>query len=297
MKIFQRNQQYNAYNMYGLEKYMNRKFIMNKIIIIFMILIVLLFILFFILNKNNKNWIDFSKIKQCNIDDNIEIDKGKFNLTNIGVENLNKIYSSEIKRVFLTFDDGPSQNTGDILDILKEKNIKATFFVLGSQVEKMPETTKRIYEEGHYIANHGYSHVYSKIYKSPEDVLDEYNKCNQIVANVLEIPEFNSHLFRFPGGATGGKYSEIKDKARELLHENNILYVDWNSLTGDSEKNNPTQKYLMDNLKRTSNGKNSVVLLMHDSQSKRETVDFLHTVIDYFDKQEYKFEDFYSIIQ
>ena len=63
----------------------------------------------------------------------------------------------------MTFDDGPSTVTPDILDILKQENIKASFFVLGSRVEAMPGMVKRIYEEGHYIANHGYSHTYSAI--------------------------------------------------------------------------------------------------------------------------------------
>ena len=80
-------------------------------------------------------------------------------LTEEGRQNLAGIYESETKRAFLTFDDGPSLNTPEILDILERENIKATFFVLGSQVENMPETTKKIYEKGHFIASHGYSHV------------------------------------------------------------------------------------------------------------------------------------------
>ena len=67
-----------------------------------------------------------------------------------------------------------------------------------------------MYEQGHYIANHGYSHVYSLIYTSPETVLEEFNKTNEIVKNAIGIPEFNSHLFRFPGGYVGGKYADIK---------------------------------------------------------------------------------------
>ena len=97
-------------------------------------------------------------------------------LTDEGKENMKHIYSSDTKRAFLTFDDGPSNNTNQILDILKERGIKATFFVLGSNVEKNPEIVKRMYDEGHFIANHGYSHVYDSIYSSKEAVLDEFNK-------------------------------------------------------------------------------------------------------------------------
>ena len=80
------------------------------------------------------------------------------------------------KRVFLTFDDGPTESvTPFILDLLKKENIKATFFVLGGRVESNPELIKREYEEGHYIANHGYTHKYSEIYKNTDTVLEEYN--------------------------------------------------------------------------------------------------------------------------
>lgn len=110
------------------------------------------------------------------------------------------IYNSEKKRAFLTFDDGPSTITPTILDVLKQEKVKASFFVLGSYVQAKPETVKRIYEEGHFIGNHGYSHVYSSIYSSPEAVLDEYNRCNDAVKTAIGVPEYNSHLFRFPGG-------------------------------------------------------------------------------------------------
>ncbi len=121
-----------------------------------------------------------------------------------GKHNIENIYHSENKRAFLTFDDGPSTVTPTILDTLKQQNVKASFFVLGSRVEAMPDTVKRIYEEGHYIANHGYSHTYSAIYSSPQAVLDEYNKCNESVKKAIGRQEYNSHLFRFPGGLVRG---------------------------------------------------------------------------------------------
>lgn len=120
-------------------------------------------------------------------------------LTQEGRKNIETIYHSEKKRVFLTFDDGPSTVTPTILDVLKQENVKATFFVLGSNVNSMPKTVKRIYEEGHYLANHGYTHVYSSIYASPQAILDEFNQCNEAVKNAIGVPEYHSHLFRYPG--------------------------------------------------------------------------------------------------
>ena len=218
-------------------------------------------------------------------------------LTEAGIENMNHIYSSDSKRVFLTFDDGPSSNTNQILDILNERGIKATFFVLGSNVEKKPEVVRRMYDEGHFIANHGYSHVYETIYQSPQTVLDEYNKCNQLVRDVIREQEYNSHLFRFPGGLAGGKYADIKNQANDLLLQNNIVHVDWNALNGDSETTNPTIEYEMQRIQETVGDKQSVVILMHDAQAKKVTVEALPGIIDYLKEQGYEFKNFYEIIK
>ena len=218
-------------------------------------------------------------------------------LTNIGKQNIEKIYNCDTKRVFLTFDDGPSMRTNEILDILKQENIKATFFVLGNYVEKMPETVKRIYDEGHYIANHGYSHVYEQIYSSPQAVLDEYNKCNEAIKNAIGVPEYNSHLFRFPGGLVGGKYADIKLQAKELLNQNNILNVDWNALIGDSEKANASTDFLLQRLKDTVGNKSRPVILMHDAPAKKSTVEALPQIISYLKEQGYEFKNFYEIIK
>ena len=218
-------------------------------------------------------------------------------LTDIGKQNIEKIYNCDTKRVFLTFDDGPSMQTNEILDILKQENIRATFFVLGNYVEKMPETVKRIYDEGHYIANHGYSHVYEQIYSSPQAVLDEYNKCNEAIKNAIGVPEYNSHLFRFPGGLVGGKYADIKLQAKELLNQNNILNVDWNALIGDSEKANASTDFLLQRLKDTVGNKSSPVILMHDAPAKKSTVEALPQITSYLKEQGYEFKNFYEIIK
>ena len=218
-------------------------------------------------------------------------------LTEEGKNNVNNIYKSDTKRAFLTFDDGPSEVTNQILDTLKQEKVKATFFVLGSNVKALPNVVKRIYDEGHYIANHGYSHVYSKIYASPQTVLDEFNQCNDAVKEAIQVPEYNSHLFRFPGGLAGGKYTTIKNEANELLKQNEVMHVDWNSLTGDAETNNLSIEFELQRLRETSKGKNSLIILMHDAQAKKTTADALPNIIAYLKEQGYKFESFYNIIK
>lgn len=218
-------------------------------------------------------------------------------LTEIGKQNIEKIYKSEQKRAFLTFDDGPSSLTQQILDTLKQENVKATFFVLGTKVAQNPEIVKRIYDEGHYIANHGYSHVYSQIYSTPENVLNEYNQCNEEIKKALGEPEYNSHLFRFPGGLAGGKYAQIKEQAGEILKQNNIAYVDWNALNGDAERNNLTPEFEISRLNETTENKNSIVVLMHDSPAKKVTADILQQIIQNLREKGYEFENFYEIIK
>lgn len=313
MGIFYHKEQYKGCSTYSLKKYVDRKRVTFITITIILTIITICLILYYIVDTsirlNNQKQLlaqierlkkEQEEIKKPEIKQNKEIKVKQPKtpeLTEVGKENLKNIYQSETKRVFLTFDDGPSINTKGILDILKANEIKATFFVLGSQVETFTETTNRIYNEGHYIANHGYTHKYENIYQSPEQVLYEYNLCNQIVANTIKVPEYNSHLFRFPGGSVGGKYAQIKNQAISILEQNNILYIDWNSLTGDSEKTNPTPEYIMQNLQKTTNNKNSVIVLMHDAQAKQITVNTLQLVIDYLRNEGYEFKSFYEMIK
>ena len=307
MGIFRNKDQYEGYNIYSMKKYVDKKRITFIVIAIIAIIITLCMSIYYLVDttKRVKKSKEFEKqiieynqqqqeeAKQKEIEKQAKIPK----LTEQGKENIKNIYHTDKKVAYLTFDDGPSNNTHQILDILKLNNIKATFFVLGSQVEVFPETTNRIYNEGHYIANHGYSHKYSEIYQSPEQVLNEFNQCNQIVAKTINVPEYNSHLFRFPGGSVGGKYAELKKQAITVLEQNNILHIDWNALTGDSEKVNPTEEYLMNNLQKTTEGKNSLVILMHDAQAKKITAETLSKVIEYLQQQGYSFESFYDIIK
>lgn len=216
--------------------------------------------------------------------------------TDTGKELMNNIYHSQEKVAYLTFDDGPSKSvTPLILDLLKQENIKATFFVLGTRAKYNPEILKREYLEGHYIANHGYSHVYGDIYSTPEAVLDEYNKTKDIVKEILGT-DYDGHLFRFPGGSTGGKYKKIKAEAKTLLKDNNIAYIDWNSLSSDAA-GAKTKEAIIQNTIDTVGDKNSVVILMHDAGDKILTYEALPEIISYLREKGYVFKNFYSVIK
>ena len=218
-------------------------------------------------------------------------------LTQEGKSNLENIYHSDTKRVFLTFDDGPSETvTPVVLDTLKKENIKATFFLLGSRVELNPELVKREYNEGHYLASHGYSHVYSQIYASPQSVIDEYNRSVTAIRNAIGEQEYNPHLFRYPGGYWGGKYAEVKKQAEQILEQNDVLHIDWNALTSDAAGAKTTEQFIAE-LNKTVPKHNSIVVLMHDAGNKTATANALPTIIKYFRDQGFEFENFYSIIK
>ena len=234
--------------------------------------------------------------KQAEINKRIEQTSRAF--TDEEKDRIKHIYrSTGEKRVFLTFDDGPSETvTPLILDLLKKENVKATFFTLGTNVNNYPDLVKREFDEGHYLASHGYSHVYSQIYASPQSVLDEYNNCITAIRNAIGMPNYNPHLFRFPGGYWGGKYASIKTDALTLLNENNIAHIDWNALTSDAAGAKTTEEFIAE-LDKTVPKHNSVVVLMHDAGGKKATAEALPTIISYFRNQGFEFDNFYSIIK
>ncbi len=277
-----------------------QKWYKNKIFIVSLVLlaiVILLSLTFFIVhvNRNSKN--NISKISEKQAAEHVYNFNRNIEITDEIKNRMNNLYSSEEKRVFLTFDDGPSKKvTIPILDLLKQENIKATFFTLGSRIEFYPEIVEREYKEGHYVANHGYSHNYSSIYSSTNAVLDEYNKTEQLIKNAIGDQNYSSHLFRFPGGSKGGRYRDIKNETINVLNENNILYVDWNALNGDSE-GKKTREEMMQYLKETIGNKQTVVILMHDAGDKTLTYEMLPEVIAYLREQGYSFKNFYDVIK
>jgi len=186
------------------------------------------------------------------------------------------------KVAYLTFDDGPSPNvTPKILDILKEENVKASFFVIGKYVDSYPEITKRTYEEGHFIANHGYDHDNKVLYKSDDSFIDG-------------IENYSSHIFRFPTGYMSSHHKAQKKNCLKLLTQMEYTYIDWNCLNNDSMKKY-SKEQLLNNLKKTMKGKDTLVILMHDTKFVSDSSTALKDSIEYIRSQGYTFENFYSL--
>lgn len=210
------------------------------------------------------------------------------------IENLN---SSNEKIAYLTFDDGPNKIiTPQVLDILKKEDVKATFFVIGKYVEEYPEIVKRAYQEGHYIANHGYSHNNDVLYKSEESFINEVRKTDEAIGKAIEKENYNSHVFRFPNGFIAPQYKQKKKKAVELLTKMDYTYIDWNCLNNDSMKKY-TSEQLLENLKKSSKNKNTLVILMHDTKDVSNSSAVLEESIEYLKAEGYKFDNFYDLLK
>lgn len=273
------------------------------VILIFILLIMIVLTIIKIVNayKVRMNINEYNLwINKINEEQEIknEEDKQKYApLSEEELANIDSIYKhQDNKRVFLTFDDGPSTSvTPYILDLLKEENIKATFFVLGTKAETNPNLVKREFEEGHFIGNHGFSHRYDDIYSSTQSVLDEYNKTNEVIKKAIGNNNYNSLVFRFPGGSSGGKYHNLKQQAKELLKQNGVASLDWNALTNDSAGANTKEK-IMENFYNTIQNKTSIVILMHDASDKILTYECLPEIIAYLRNNGYEFKSLYDVI-
>lgn len=199
------------------------------------------------------------------------------------------------KVVFLTYDDGPSlTNTPVILETLKKHDVKATFFVTGKTLEdggeKAKEILKKSYEYGNAIANHSYSHDYKNLY--PGRVLDlnlfleDFSKTDKLLKEVLG-EGFKTNVWRCPGGYMSWKnMNELK----EYVEKNDKTPIDWNALNKDAEGKKKNAEELYEEAIKTSQGKDMIVLLMHDTYGKEETAKFTDKIIQYYKDNGYVFK-------
>lgn len=194
------------------------------------------------------------------------------------VDNLDNLAEAgDIPRVYLTFDDGPSDNTDAILDILDDYNIKATFFVVGKDVDTYGDAYKRIVDDGHTIGMHSYSHNYSDIYSSQKAFESDFNEIHDLIYDVTGV---DSKYYRFPGGSSNklsniGMYPFIS-----FLNEEGVTYFDWNVSSGDATSAAFTSAELVDNVMTDVVKYKTSVVLLHDSLGKKATVEALPDLIE-----------------
>ena len=192
---------------------------------------------------------------------------------------------------YLSFDDGPNPKyTEQILDILKEYDIKATFFMLGKYMEKYPEIAQRVKEEGHAVGCHSYDHNYTYLYSSKENTLADLAKWEKAAKAVFgEVPA--DRLYRFPGGSlTAGK---LRGTLKEAIGYEGYRGFDWNALNNDSQSRlrpagTTVEEYLKDSFLSTtaySFRKETAPKIFLFHETYQETVDMLPWMIEYLQEK------------
>ena len=183
---------------------------------------------------------------------------------------------SGIRRVYLTFDDGPSSNTDKILDILNEYGVKATFFVCGN--ERYMEEYQRIAKEGHTLGMHSYSHKFQEIYQSTEAFVEDMDRLHDYL---YEVTGVDSNIVRFPGGSSNTICE--KDVMQDLisyLSQEDMPYFDWNVSSGDAASSYISAEQIAKNVLDNVWKYDSVIVLMHDASNKDTTVEALPIIIE-----------------
>lgn len=182
-----------------------------------------------------------------------------------------------VRNVYLTFDDGPSENTGEILDILKAYEVKATFFVVGKPEERYEKEYRRIVEEGHTLGMHSYSHKYDEIYASLDNYKDDLSRLQEFL---YETTGVWSRYCRLPGGSSNTVSRVDMHEVIEYLEGQDITYFDWNVESGDTTSGKISAKRLVENCMDKIGSLHNAVVLMHDAADKDSTVLALPELIE-----------------
>ncbi|MGN1182157.1 MAG: polysaccharide deacetylase family protein [Faecalibacillus sp.] len=195
---------------------------------------------------------------------------------------------SDEKIVYLTFDDGPSSNTKKILDILDKYQVKATFFVTGTN-QKYNYLIKEAHEKGHTIGLHTYCHEYNIIYSSVDAYFNDLIKLENMVE---ELIGYKPRYIRFPGGSSNkvsiNYHKGIMTVLTKKVIQKGYQYYDWNCSTGDATGNNIPVETII----RYATAKNdqNLVMLAHDTDAKDTTVAALPSIIQYYQDKGYIFK-------
>ena len=201
--------------------------------------------------------------------------------------------ADDVRRVCLTFDDGPSHNTEKVLQILAEQRVPATFFVIAAENNQkyLPLLARQI-EQGHQIALHSATHDYSKIYQSPDAYWQDIETLKQQLSAYVDTDGIN--YLRFPGGSTntisrryGG--SGIMKTLKQQAEEKGYHWIDWNVCAEDAAGGKPSAARIYKNVVQDAANLSTCVVLMHDTAATGNTVEALPDIIAWFKENGYTF--------
>jgi peptidoglycan/xylan/chitin deacetylase (PgdA/CDA1 family) len=178
--------------------------------------------------------------------------------------------------VYLTFDDGPSENTPEILEILKKHNVKATFFVTGKEGDQAKEWYQQIVADGHTLGMHSYSHSYSTIYESVDSFDEDFT---ELYDYLKEVTGVSCEFYRFPGGSSNQVSNTDMNEFIDYLGEKGMTYYDWNVVCGDATSQIYSADELVENVMTDVVKYKYSVVLMHDAAEKDTTVEALEKIL------------------
>lgn len=187
------------------------------------------------------------------------------------------IEEEKTKRVYLTFDDGPSKQTERVLNILKKKKVKATFFTIGREDEFSQNIYRRIVREGHTLGMHSYSHIFKEVYGSLEGFKEDFYRISDHLEKITGVrPVF----YRFPGGSSNSVNQLPIEQYTDFLKEQGVQYVDWNVIAANGITDNVTKKDMVRSVMEGVAKYDTSIVLLYDSADKKMTADSLSAMID-----------------
>ena len=182
-----------------------------------------------------------------------------------------------IHKVYLTFDDGPSSYTNEILDILDKYHVKATFFVVGREGADAEAALQRIVVDGHTLGMHSYSHKYKELYESLDSFTEDFE---QIRDYIYQATGVESVYYRFPGGSSNTVSDIDMHEFIDYLDSQGVEYYDWNVSSGDGGKWKLPTDTLLENCTTDIDTRDTSIVLLHDSAEKPTTVEALPEIIE-----------------
>lgn len=202
----------------------------------------------------------------------------------------------EEKVIYLTFDDGPSPNTSKILSILEDENVKATFFVIGNQVDIYKDTIKKLQESGMCILPHTNTHNYRQIYKTADDYFSDLDSCKNKIMNITSKEPVN--FVRFPGGVNNELLrDDILSEIRERFLDDRYYFIEWNVYGFDAEAIPRNSQVIYESTVNQLLNNSKAIVLLHDGYGNKNTVDSLRGIINKAKDFGYKFKTLEDITE
>lgn len=181
------------------------------------------------------------------------------------------------KKVYLTFDDGPSKETEKILDILKKKQVRATFFSIGREDSFSRKMYQRIVQEGHTLGMHSYSHQYKEIYQSMENFQSDFEKISNYLTEVTGIKPL---YYRFPGGSIDHANNLEMAELEQFFSSQGVTYFDWNVIAPNSVTDHVSTSKMVNGIMNSVALYDTSIVLMYDAADRKMTAKSLEPLLE-----------------